>query len=213
MMLNKESNNQVKILTMKSSWKLVVIAFIAANVFLVACGDAGNADESNSDTTATTKNEAEDKNDTALATRAAEKDAQFIVDVATSNYGEVKLAQLALKKSSNSEIKGIAKMIETDHTAVLNDLKAMASSKGITIPTEESGAAKDKLKDLADDKASEFDKEWCETQMDNHKNFINKFENAANDVSDPDLKNFVNTTLPKLRTHHDQLMECHKKLK
>lgn len=198
---------------MKISWKPVAIAFISANVFLIACGDGSNADESNSDTTATTRNEAEDKNDSAMATKAAEKDAQFVVDVVTSNYGEVKLAQLAQKKSSNKEIKDVAKMLETDHSAVLNDLKTMASNKGITIPTEESGQAKDKLKDLSDDKASEFDKEWCETLMDNHKNSISKFENAANDLSDPDLKNFANTVLPKLRMHHDQLMECHKKLK
>lgn len=198
---------------MKISWKPVAIAFISANIFLIACGDGSNADESNSDTTATTRNEAEDKNDSAMATKAAEKDAQFVVDVVTSNYGELKLAQLAQKKSSNKEIKNVAKMLETDHSAVLNDLKTLASNKGITIPTEESGQAKDKLKDLSDDKASEFDKEWCETLMDNHKNSISKFENAANDLSDPDLKNFANTVLPKLRMHHDQLMECHKKLK
>lgn len=198
---------------MKISWKPVAIAFISANVFLIACGDGSNADQSNSDTTATTRNEAEDKNDSAMATKAAEKDAQFVVDVVTSNYGELKLAQLAQKKSSNKEIKNVAKMLETDHSAVLNDLKTLASNKGIIIPTEESGQAKDKLKDLSDDKASEFDKEWCETLMDNHKNSISKFENAANDLSDPDLKNFANTVLPKLRMHHDQLMECHKKLK
>lgn len=198
---------------MKISWKPVAIAFISANIFLSACGDAGDADESNSDTAATTKNEAEDKNDSALATKAAEKDAQFVVDVVTANYGEVKLAQLAQQKSANAEIKDVAKMLETDHNAVLADLKSLAATKGITVPTEESGEAKDKVKDLSDDKSSEFDKEWCETLMDNHKNSISKFENAANDLTDPDLKNFVNTVLPKLRTHHDKLMECHKKLK
>jgi predicted outer membrane protein len=205
--------NQVKILTMKISWKPVAIALITANAFFAACNDTDNGDANNNDTTATTKNEAEDQNDSALSTKAAEKDAQFIVDVVAANYGEVKLAQLAEQKSSNKEIKDVAQMLEADHTAVLNDLKAMASRKGITVPTEESGEAKDKLKELTDEKASNFDKEWCETLMDNHKNSISKFENEANDASDPDLKNFVNTVLPKLRTHHDKLMECHKKLK
>lgn len=107
----------------------------------------------------------------------------------------------------------VAKMIEMDHSAALRDLKRMTSSKGIMIPTEESGEAKDKLKELSDEKTSAFDKEWCETLMDNQKNAISKFENAAINVSDPGLKNFVNAVLPKLRTHHDKLMECHKKLK
>ena len=198
---------------MKISWKPIAIALISVNAFFVACGDAETGDENNADTAATTKNEAEDKNDSALSSRAAEKDAQFVVDVVASNYGEVKLAKLAQQKSSNKELKDVAKMLETDHSAVLGELKTLASNKGIVIPSEENAPSKDKLKELSEEKAGEFDKEWCEILMDNHKNSISKFENAANDVSDPDLKNFVNTVLPKLRTHHDKLMECHKKLK
>lgn len=194
------------------SWKIVAIALIATSSF-ISCGDDTNDGGNSSDTTATTKNEAEDKNDSALSTKAAEKEAQFVVDVVASNYGELKLARLAQQKASNSELKDVAKMLEKDHSAVLSDLKTLASNKGITLPTEENGDSKDKLKELTDVKASEFDKEWCETLMDTHKTSISKFENAANDVSDPGLKSFIDTVLPKLRTHHDRLMECHKKLK
>lgn len=199
---------------MKIPWKIFAV-LIAVSTFFIGCTDDGDdsASEENSDTTATTKNEAESTNDSALASKAAEKNAQFVVDVIASNYGEVKLAKLGQQKASNSELKDVARMLETDHNAVLNDLKQLASTKGITVPTEESGDAKDKLKELTDEKSSEFDKEWCETLMDNHKTSISKFENAATDLSDPDIKNFVNTVLPKLRTHHDRLMECHKKLK
>ena len=198
---------------MKTSWKIFTALLMAASSFFVGCGDAGGSTESNSDTAATTKNEAEDQNDSALANKAAEKDAQFVVDVIAANYGEVKLAKLAQQKSSNKEIQDVAKVLETDHTAVLNELKKLSTSKGITVPTEENGDSKDKLQELTNEKASAFDKEWCETLMDNHKNSISKFENASNDIADADLKNFVNTILPKLRTHHDKLMECHKKLK
>ena len=197
---------------MKFPWKIVALALITANTFLTSCGD-GNGTGDSTDTTGTTRKEAEDANDTALATRAAEKDAQFVVDVVASNYGEVKLAKLAQQKSSHKELKDVAKTLENDHNAVLSDLKALASNKGITVPTEETGEAKDKLEGLTKAKTSEFDKEWCETLMDSHKTSISKFENAATDLADADLKNFVNTVLPKLRTHHDKLMECHKKLK
>jgi predicted outer membrane protein len=197
--------------TMKRSWLLAIL--FAINVYFVACNDTGAGDDNDSDTTATTRNDAEDKNNSALSSKAAEKDAQFVVDVVASNYGEVKLAKLAQQKSSHKELKEVAQTLEVDHSEVLDQLRSLASTKSITIPTEESGEAKDKLKELTDEKASEFDKEWCETLMDSHKTSISKFENAANDISDPDIKNFVNTVLPKLRIHHDKLMECHKKLK
>jgi putative membrane protein len=203
---------------MKVSCKIIAIALLVANTILVGCdgdSDAGDAAgvEDTSDTAATTKNEAEDKNDSAMSTKTDEKEARFVVDVVASNYGEVKLARLAKQKASNSELKDLAGILEQDHSAVLGDLKSLASKKGITIPTEENGDSKDKLKELTDEKASTFDKEWCETLMDNHKTSITKFENAANDFSDPDIKSFVTSVLPKLRTHHDRLMECHKKLK
>lgn len=195
------------------SWKSIAIVLIAANVFCVSCGGGAADDATDSDTAATSRNDAEEKNDSALSSKAAERDAQFLVDAVASNYGEVKLARLAQQKSSHVELKEVAKLLEADHNAVLNDLKSLASSKAITIPTEESPDAKDKLKELGEDKASGFDKQWCETLMDSHKTSITRFENAATDISDADLKNFVNTVLPKLRTHHDKLMECHKKLK
>ena len=200
---------------MKIPLKIFAALLVATSILFIGCGDEtdDNATEENSDTTATTKNEAENSNDSALSSKQAEKNAQFVVDVVGSNYGEVKLAKLAQQKASNSELKDVAKMLEADHNAVLNDLKHLASTKGITVPTEESGDAKDKLKELTDEKTSEFDKEWCETLMDTHKASITKFENAANDLSDPDIRNFVNAVLPKLRIHHDKLMECHKKLK
>ena len=199
---------------MKIPWKVFATLLVVANTFVISCGDdADSTSEENSDTTATTKNEAENKNDSALSSRDSEKNAQFVVDVIASNYGEVKLAKLAQQKASNSELKDVARMLESDHNAVLTDLKQLASTKGITVPTEENAVSKDKIKELTEEKASEFDKEWCETLMDSHKASISKFENAANDLSDPDIKNFANTVLPKLRTHHDKLMECHKKLK
>ena len=191
---------------MKHIWKTFSVALLVAVIGFTACNDE-------EDTAGTTKAEAENKNDSALDTKAAERNAEFVVDVVASNIGEVKLAQLAQQKSSNAEIKDVAKMLESDHSAVLTDLRSLANKKGITVPSEEAAAAKDKAKELSEEKAAEFDKEWCETLMDNHKNSISKFENAAKDLTDPDLQSFVNAVLPKLRTHHDKLMECHKKLK
>jgi putative membrane protein len=199
---------------MKVSQILAATLFVA-NIFLIGCDGDGEVTSSNdvADTAVTTKGEAEETNDSAMLNKAAEKEAQFLVDVVGSNYGEIKLARLGHQRASNSELKDVARNLERDHEALLNDLKALASKKGITIPTEENGDSKDKLKELTDEKASVFDKEWCETLMDSHRTSITKFENAENEISDPDLKSFVSSVLPKLRTHHDRLMECHKKLK
>lgn len=80
---------------MKVLGKFVMMA-LSANIFFLGCGN-GNGEANSNDTTATTKDVAENINDSALLTKAAEKDAQFAVDAAASSFGEVKLAQLAQK--------------------------------------------------------------------------------------------------------------------
>jgi len=140
-------------------------------------------------------------------------DQQFISDAVAGNYGEIKAAQLAQKRSGNNEIKSIAGVLQKDHTAALAQLKQLASKKGINIPTEEPAEVRSKLSGMDSKKGSDFDKEWCEMLMDKHKATISKYENSANTVSDADLKNWINSILPKLRMHHDKLMACHTKLK
>lgn len=159
------------------------------------------------------KDAAEEKNEEKFETKSSEKEAQFIVDIAAVNYAEIRMAQLASQKSGNGEIKALADQLEREHTALLNDVKAYAAKNAISIPTEESQEARDDIKDLEDEKPADFDKKWCNEQMDYHKIAIDKFEKASNDLADADLKNWANTTLPKLRQHHDKLMACHEKLK
>lgn len=159
------------------------------------------------------KDVAEERNEEKFETKAGEKEAQFIVDVAAVNYAEIRMAQLASQKSANGEIKTLAGELEKEHTAMLNEVKEYAAKKSITVPTEESQEAKDDITDLQDEKPADFDKKWCNEQMDYHKIAIDKFEKASDDLADADLKNWVNTNLPKLKQHQDKLKACHEKLK
>lgn len=148
-------------------------------------------------------------------TRSAEtaKDQQFVSEEIAGNIGEIKIAKLAQQQSENKEIKSIATTLEKDHTAALDQLKSLASKKDLVPPTGETSEIGDKLKDLDGKKGTAFDKDWCETMMEKHKNAISKYENAAKDLADPELKKWINSRIPKLRMHHDKLMACHNKLK
>jgi len=137
---------------------------------------------------------------------------QFLSETISGNYGEVRLAKLALKNSSNNELKAIARLLEKDHTAAIGQLKALAMKKKISVPAEEGADLKSKINDLSAKKGTEFDKAWCDLLMEKHKTTISKYEEMTKSTADQDLKNWVNSILPKLRIHHDKLMECHSKL-
>lgn len=176
-----------------------------AGSLIVACQDETKPEES--------KEVAKEQNEQKFDADSSQEKSAFAVEAASGNLAELKLAQLAIQKSSNKEIKDIAKMLETDHTAALGDLKSIASVKGITLPTDEPDKTKELITDLSDDKPADFDKNWVKALMDKHEKTISDYEKALNDLKDEDLKAWITKVLPTIRSHHDKLMAINSKLK
>lgn len=176
---------------------------------LIAAVACQNNEKTN---TEDTKKTAEEQNEKKFPADTLQLNAQFLVDATAGNIAEIKLAQLALERSASKEIKDIAKMLVEDHTAALNDLKLLASNKSVSIPTEETAAVKDELKDLSDDPPKEFDTEWCPSLMKKHEKTINDYEMGLSQLTDVDIRNWINTVLPKIRTHYDKLMACNSRI-
>ncbi len=157
-----------------------------------------------------TKEVAEDRNEAKFNTAKSEKDAQFLVNAAEISLKEIKLGQLAQQNSKMLDVKEMGKMMENAHTKSFNDLKALALKKAITIPTSPTNDAEEAYKKLTD-KDTKFDKEYTDMMVKGHKDAIEIFEKAANDATDPDIKQWAAATLPILRTHLDYAMISQKK--
>lgn len=150
---------------------------------------------------------AEEQNEEKFEDRDLEKDADFVVNTVTSNIAEIKLAQLAKEKATDAKIKEMAGMLEKDHTRILNELKAYANKKGISVPLEETTEAQNDYNKLAENTGGEFDEKWCETLEDKHEKSIDNFEKRLDKTEDPELKDWITATLPGLRTHLEMLKE------
>jgi putative membrane protein len=64
----------------------------------------------------------------------SDETAQFIQQAAISGMSEVQLSQLALKNAQSSGVKTFATMMVKDHGVANAELKALASTKDITLP-------------------------------------------------------------------------------
>lgn len=190
---------------MKHTFHLLAGLLIAGSVTISSCQDEPKD----------SKEIAEEKNDSAKDTRASEKDAQFVVDVVAANYGEVELAKAAQQKSTNKEIKDLAAMLESDHTALIGTLKDYAGKTSISVPTAPTPEATKDAQDMVDKnkKEAEFNKEWTNTMIDKHEKTISKLEGDSSSISDPALQSIVGEALPKVRMHRDKLLELKGKLK
>ncbi|HYD92094.1 MAG TPA: DUF4142 domain-containing protein [Flavobacterium sp.] len=190
---------------MKRIFKILTLASLVA-VF-ASCNETRREQEQDSNEVA------EETNDEKFEDNDMEKDADFVAEAVASNLAEIQMAKLASQRSSNPEVKKLAKTLENDHTKVLAELKALAQQKAITIPVEPKDEAKRKMENLREEEADDFDKKWLETMEDAHEKSINKFERRADNGEDADIKAFASKTLPHLKMHKEKIDQCQDKVK
>src|SRR5262249_22148137 len=102
---------------------------------------------------------------------------------------------------SNDRVKEFGKRMVDDHTKAGNELQALASRKGATIPTDVSEKQKASYKMLSSKKAADFDKSYMSAMVKDHQEDVAAFQKEADSGNDPDLKAFASKTLPTLKEH------------
>ena len=190
--------------------RTIHIMVASAALSLGACNESRRGNDSNVNEP---RNEAAAEANQDKFAGQTQKDAEFAYEVVASNYGEIKLAELANQRSRNTEVKNLAQMLLTDHTTALNELKTIAQAKAISIPVEERETAERKIDKLADQSGEEFDKQWTNEMLDMHKASIDKFEDRLEATEDAELKAYINKTLPVLKKHSQELEALKERLK
>ena len=193
---------------MKTIIKSVAFSLLFGAGLLTSCENNANHDKDES-----SKDVAEQQNEDKFNNKADEKDAQFVVDVVAANYDEIKFANFGLSKSMNDEIKTLAKQMITDHTKAVNSLKEIAAAKMISVPGWDSTNVDKKMENWNDKKPADFDRDWTNEMIDMHKNTVDKLEGRQKDTTDPEIRGWIDSTLPTVRSHLDMLNQCKDKLK
>ncbi len=136
-----------------------------------------------------------------LAFGASDPDAAFYKKAAESGIFEVDAGNQAQQKASNQQVKDFGAMMVKDHTAANDQLKSLAASKNISLPTTASVsqmAQKGKLDVLAGDT---YDESYIKGQISAHHEAIALFKKEAASGQDADAKAFAQSTLPTLQKH------------
>ncbi len=182
---------------------LAFLGGLGLSLFILnACG--GNPDDP--------KEIAEDQNEEKFDDRKSEKDADFLVEAAEINIEEIKLGELAQERGMTADTKALGKMMVTEHTAALKELKTLAANKSISIPEVLTEDGQDAWDDLNDEKGIDFDKKYANMMVKGHKSAIRKFENASSNAEDGDIRNWASSMLPGLRTHLEHAEACEEKM-
>jgi putative membrane protein len=130
---------------------------------------------------------------------AAEK--AFIKDAASGGMMEVELGKMAQQQAANQAVKDFAKQMQTDHQAANDELTALAQKNNLQLPPQMERMHKSKVEKLSKLSGAKFDKTYMQAMVADHKKDIAKFKKASKTAKDPDLKGFVDKTLPTLEHH------------
>ena len=175
-------------------------------IALAACGESpgGAADQQNRPV-----NVAQDAAGaaTGLATAAvgAVSSEAFVRDAAISDMYEIEAAKMALERSKSTEVKSLAQMILTDHTASSEKMKQLVSSGQVKepLPTELDERRKGLLDNLRGSGGTDFDGRYIKQQAAAHHEAYLLMTGYSAAGQDPTLKAFAEEVAPKIKMHMD----------
>jgi len=137
-----------------------------------------------------------------------------------ANTGEVELGKLAQKKATHADVKTFAKMMVTDHSAMLADTKKLGSKLSVTADTAADDArdlmnhGRDAMKELTEKAAgADWDKNYMDKMVDGHKDVLSKLQDAAKNTPDAQLKTALESAVGKVQTHLTKAEDIRAKLK
>ena len=175
-----------------------------------SCNSNQSATSTGTDSTDTPMSNMANTNlaDTALT----EKD-EFPMKAASGGMMEVQLGQLAQKNGQSQRVKNFGAMMVKDHSKANSELKAIAASKNISLPTTLIPEHQEHVTMLQKVSGADFDKQYMEMMTKDHKEDVDEFDKASKNAADADIKAFAAKTLPVLRVHLDSAQAINNSLK
>jgi putative membrane protein len=126
---------------------------------------------------------------------------QFVTKASQSDRAEVELANLALQKSNNPDVKQFAQRMVDDHSKNQQQVDSLASQLSITAPGSipaEAQHEKDRLSNMSGD---QFDRAYARMMVQDHRKDVNEFKQEQQSAQNSQLRQYVDQTLPVLEQH------------
>jgi putative membrane protein len=127
-------------------------------------------------------------------------DRGFFHQAAVGGMSGVAAGQLAAGQGTDPKVRAFGQQMVTDHTQAGEQLKQLARSKGVNLPSSPDADGEKSLSDLKAKQGKDFDAAYVKQQLKDHRDTIALFEKAARS-KDPDIAAFAKQTLPTLRHH------------
>src|SRR5690242_20153198 len=135
------------------------------------------------------------------AGQLSQVDMNFMKEAAAGGMAEVELGKLAQQQGQSDEVKQFAQRMVTDHGNANEQLTSLASSKGVTLPTQLDKKHEQTRERLMKLQGPQFDRAYMATMVKDHDADVKVFRHEAQNAKDQDLKQFAEQTLDVIEQH------------
>lgn len=150
----------------------------------------------------TTENKTEKSAETKPAKSSlSSADKEFAENAAKGGMMEVAWGKAASERARSSDVKQFGARMVRDHSKANNELKSIASKKGIKLPNEEPSAN------------FKTDAAYMDMMVKDHQKNLAEFQKEAKNGSDSDLKKFADNTSKVVAEHLSMAQRISKDLK
>lgn len=189
---------------------IAVMAVSAAALTLAACNQQQGSEAVDKAQDAVS----EPVGQTSAATMGANMVSAYVPNAAMGDMYEIQAADIALERSQNAQVKELAQMIKTDHTAASAALKTAAAQAApdTAVPTELDQRRKGLIDNLRSATAANFDKTYIDQQVAAHEEAITLHRGFSDKTDVPALAEHARTVLPKIEAHLERAKQLQSSL-
>jgi putative membrane protein len=166
---------------------------VCVGIAMVVAASAASAQATNPSTSTTSSMQS--------AAKLSPADKTFVQKAAIGGLAEVEMGKLAQQKAGSDQVKQFGTRMVDDHSKANDELKQVASSKGIALPSDLDAKHKGKLAKLETLSGTQFDRAYMDDMVADHKEDVSEFQKQSKSGSDADIKGFASRTLPTLQEH------------
>ncbi|MGF6756671.1 putative membrane protein [Paraburkholderia sp. GAS42] len=135
----------------------------------------------------------------AAQTKLSAADQQFVQDASQAGATEMAASKLALKNSSDPQVKQFATQMIADHSKLARNLDVVVAKKGLKAPPSADSAVVGKLQGL---KGADFDQAYvADVAVSGHQKAVELFQKESESGTDQQLKAAATKALPMIQHH------------
>lgn len=140
-------------------------------------------------------------------------DREFVTKAAQGGMEEVAMGRAVQPKATAPVVKAFAARMITDHGKADAELKSLLVSKSVTLPADLDPEHRKNVDEMASLSGPQLDKQYADDMVEDHEEDVKEFKEAQKKVKDPDLRAWIDKTLPTLEQHLNMAKDMQAKVR